>query len=179
MFSFCNSHFVDDTVFILLSRRELIAASKLIVSHFRRFGLTIHTGVKSRNEHSKTEAMHFPRPRQKSSVADMEDIEIDEDRCMSFCFKFKYLGTFFTPKLNDKADIIERISQARKLFNSMNQQVLSNRNIPMHIRRRLYQAIDAKISLWGSESWALKEEDRSNLETFHHNCLRRMCRLTM
>jgi hypothetical protein len=165
--------------FILLSRGELIAASKLTVSHFRRFGLTIHTGVKSRNEDSKTEAVHLPRPGQESSVAGMEDIEIDEDRFMSFCLKFKYLITFFTPKLNDTADIIERISQARKLFNSMNQQVLSNRKIPMHIRRRLYQAIDANIALWGSESWALKEEDRSKLDTFHHNCLRRMCRLTM
>jgi hypothetical protein len=48
--------FVDDTAFILLSRGELITAS-------------------SRNEDSKTEAMHFPRPRQESSVADMEDIE--------------------------------------------------------------------------------------------------------
>jgi hypothetical protein len=179
IFSFFKSYYVDDTAFILLSRGELIAASKLIVSHFRRFGLTIHTGVKSRNEDSKTEAMHFPRPGQESSAADMEDIEIDEDRFMSFCLKFKYLGTFFTPELNDTADIIERISQARKLFNSMNQQVLSNRKIPMHIRRRLYQAIVANIALWGSESWALKEEDRSKLETFHHNCLRRMCRLTM
>jgi hypothetical protein len=75
--------------------------------------------------------------------------------------------------------IIERISQARKLFNSMNQQVLSNRRIPMHIRRRLYQAIVANIALWGSGSWALKEEDRSKLETFHHNGLRRMRHLMM
>jgi hypothetical protein len=35
-----------------------------------------HTGMKSRNEDSKTEAMHFSRPGQKSLVADMEDIEI-------------------------------------------------------------------------------------------------------
>jgi hypothetical protein len=79
---------VDDTAFILLSREELIAASRLIVSHFRRFGLTIHTGVKSKNEDSKTKAIHFPRPGQISSVADMvEDIEIDEDRFMSYCIK--------------------------------------------------------------------------------------------
>jgi hypothetical protein len=45
-----KSYYVDGTAFILLSRGELIAASKLIVSHFRRFGLTIHTGVKSKNE---------------------------------------------------------------------------------------------------------------------------------
>jgi hypothetical protein len=52
---------------------------KLIVS--RRFGLTIHTGSKRKGEDSKTEAIHFPRPGQESSAADMEDIEIDADRC--------------------------------------------------------------------------------------------------
>jgi hypothetical protein len=80
MFSFFKSYYVDDTAFIF-SAAEKIAASKLIVSHFRRFGLTIHTGSK-RNEDSKTEAIHFPRPG--PSAADMEDIEIDADRFMSF-----------------------------------------------------------------------------------------------
>jgi hypothetical protein len=61
--------------------RRVIAA---IVSHFRRFGLTIHTGSKRKGEDSKTEAIHFPRPGQESSAADMEDIEIDADRFMSF-----------------------------------------------------------------------------------------------
>jgi hypothetical protein len=55
----------------------------------------------------------------------------------------------------------------------MNQQVLSSRKIFMYIRRSFYQAIVANIALWGSESWALKEEDRSKLEAFHHNCFRR------
>jgi hypothetical protein len=32
------------------------------------------------------------------------------------------------PELNDTADIAEQISQARKLFNSMNRQVLSKAN---------------------------------------------------
>jgi hypothetical protein len=50
MFSFFKSYYVDDTAFILLSRGEVVAASKLIVSHFRRFGLTIHTGSKRKNE---------------------------------------------------------------------------------------------------------------------------------
>jgi hypothetical protein len=102
-------------------------------------------------------------------------IHIDEDRFMSFCIKFKYLGAFFMPDLNDTADITGRISQARKLFNSRNQQVLSKNIIPIDIHRRLYQAIVVHIGLWGNESWALKEEDRNKLETFHHNCLRRMC----
>ena len=119
----------------------MVTASKLIVSHFRRFGLTIHTGVKSKDEGSKTEAIHFPRRYQESSAADTEDIEIDDDRFMSFCTKFKYLGTYFVPDLNDMADITQRISQARNLFNSMNRQVLGNSKIRMDIRRRLYEAM--------------------------------------
>jgi hypothetical protein len=77
----------------------------------------------------------------------MEDIEIDDDRFISFCVKFKYLGSFFVPEVNDTADITERISQARKLFDSMKKQLLSNKKIPIDIRRRLYQAIVVNIVL--------------------------------
>ncbi len=98
---------------------------------------------------------------------------------MSFCTKFKYLGTYFVPNLSDMEDITERISQARRLFYSMNRQVLSNKKIRMDIRRRLYEAIVVNIALWGSESWALKEENRAKLESFHHSCLRRICGWTM
>jgi hypothetical protein len=127
-FSFFNSFYVDDTALILLSRGELVTALKLVVSHFRRFGLTIHTGVRSKKRRFETEVIHFPGPVQKSSAADTEDIDI-EDRFMSFCIQFKYLGTFFVPELSDTADITLRIIKARNLFNSMNKQVLSNKKI--------------------------------------------------
>jgi hypothetical protein len=71
----------------------------------------------------------------------VEDIEIDDDHFMSFCLKFKYLGSCFLPELNDTADITERISQARKLFGFMNKQLLSNKKIAIDIRCRLYRAI--------------------------------------
>jgi hypothetical protein len=61
----------------------------------------------------------------------------------------------------------------------MKKQLLSNKQIPIDIRRRLYQATVVNIALWGCESWALKEADRSKLEAFHHDCLRRMCGWTM
>jgi hypothetical protein len=55
---------------------------KLIVSHFRRFGLTIHTGKRRRRLENGGHSLS--RPGQESSAADMEDIEIDADRFMSF-----------------------------------------------------------------------------------------------
>jgi hypothetical protein len=82
MFSFFKSYYVDDTAFILLSRGEVIAA-KLIVSHFRRFGLTIHTGSKRKRRRLENGGP-LSEPGQESSAADMEDIEIDADRFMSF-----------------------------------------------------------------------------------------------
>jgi hypothetical protein len=59
--------------------------------------------------------------------------------------------------------------------------VLSNKKILVDILRRLYIAIVVNVAIWWSEScWALKEENRKKLETFHHTrCLRRMCKWTM
>jgi hypothetical protein len=45
----------------------------------------------------------------------------------------------------------------------MNKQLLSNKRIPIDIRRRLYQAIVINIALWGSESWSLKK--RKHIQT--------------
>jgi hypothetical protein len=82
MFSFFKSYYVDDTAFILLSRGEVIAAQayRLSLSTF----WSDYSHWKRKGEDSKTEAIHFPRPGQESSAADMEDIEIDADRFMSF-----------------------------------------------------------------------------------------------
>jgi hypothetical protein len=127
-------------------------------------------------EGSKTEAIHFPRPGQEASAADTEEIEIDDHRFISFCLKFKYLRIFSCLNSVTVADITQQISQASRLSNSMNRHVFSNKKIRMDIRRRLYTAIVVNIALWGSESWALNEENRSKLEMFRHSCLCRMCK---
>jgi hypothetical protein len=105
-FTFWKSFYVDDTAFILLNRRDLTEASKLVSSHFRRFGLTIHTGSRSANEGSKTEFMHFSKPSSKESTEeDLTDINIniDDDKFISSCTFFKYLGSIFTPDLDESS----------------------------------------------------------------------------
>ena len=61
-FSFFKSSYVDDAAFMLLNREDAIRATKLIVSHFKRFGLTVHTGSRSLGEGSKIEALYIPPP---------------------------------------------------------------------------------------------------------------------
>jgi hypothetical protein len=48
------------------------------------------------------------------------------------------------PELNDTADITERISQARKLFGSMNKQLLGNKKYTDH-PSQAHQAIVVNI----------------------------------
>lgn len=178
-FSFWKSYYVDDAAFLLLNRQDLEKASSLITTHFRRFGLTVHCGDRRTKEPSKTEAMHIPAPGQVSTEHDTANIEIDENHYFSFCDNFKYLGTNFTPDLNDSKDIKKRIDQAQRAYYALNQNVLRNNKIPITLRLRIYNAIVINLLLWGCESWAIKEEDRRKLEVCHHRCLRRMLHITI
>jgi hypothetical protein len=46
-------------------------------------------------------AMHIPRPYQQSTVDDTRDIMQGNERFFGYFTNFKYLGTTFTPELND------------------------------------------------------------------------------
>jgi exonuclease III len=178
-FSFWKSYYVDDAAFLFLNRENIERASKLIMKHFKRFGLTVHSGNKRTNENSKTEAMHIPRPCQQSTVDDTKEIMLDDSRFFAYCTKFKYLGTTFTPELNDSNDVQLRIDQASKAFYAMNKNVFRRKEISSELRLRTYNAIIVNLLLWGCESWALKEEDRRRIEVFHHRSLRRMLNITI
>jgi hypothetical protein len=178
-FTFFKSYYVDDAAFLLLTKEDLIKASKLIVPHFRRFGLTVHTGFKSKGEGSKTEAMYIPKPQQESTTENTAAYDIDDDRFITFCDTFKYLGSTFTPDLVDTHDIETRIKQASKAFYAMNARVFRNTKIDIKLRMRTYEALIVNLVLWGCESWAIKECDKKKLEVFHNRCLRRILNLTM
>ena len=51
-FTFVDSYYVDDAVYLLLNREDLGQAAKLIKSHFKRFGLSVHCGDKRKNKKS-------------------------------------------------------------------------------------------------------------------------------
>ena len=60
-FEFDRSFYVDDAAFIFLSREDIEKGGKLIQTHFRKFGLTVHAGNKAKKgDKSKTEAMFIP-----------------------------------------------------------------------------------------------------------------------
>ena len=119
-FTVKNSYYVDDAAFILLSREDVEAAAKLIKSHFRRFGLTVHSGDKrDAKPESKTEAMFIPGHGCETTAEETADIMITENEYFGYCTKFKYLGTTFDSNLNDSTDIKARIQKATGAFAKM------------------------------------------------------------
>jgi hypothetical protein len=106
MFSFFKSYYVDDTAFIFQPRRSDRRLKLIIVSLSTFWSDYSHWKYEKRRR-LENGGHSLSKAGQESSAADMEDIEID-DRFMSFCIKFKYLGSYFVPELNDTADITER-----------------------------------------------------------------------
>ena len=52
--------YIDDRAFAFETRKEMEVGSNLVFNHFRRFGLQMHVGSKSKP--SKTECVFFPAP---------------------------------------------------------------------------------------------------------------------
>ena len=115
-FEFDKSFYVDDAAFIFLSREDMERGGKLIQSHFRRFGLTVHAGNKTKkNDKSKTEAVFIPgagKNTNATAIDEEADIMIGEHEFYSYTKKFKYLGSIFTSSLKDDDDIKRSISPA-------------------------------------------------------------------
>ena len=179
-FTHFKSYYVDDAAFIFLNRKDIEEGAKLIKLHFSRFGLTVHCGNKQTQKKSKTEAMFFPNSTYDTTNLsnDTQDIKLDNNHFFSFTNKFKYLGTYFTPKLTENEDISRRISSATRAFAKM-KNVLTDTTIDIKIRLRIYDATVINILLWGCESWALTIEHRRKLEVAHHRFLRNIARITI
>jgi hypothetical protein len=114
---------------LFLNREDIEHTSKLITSHFKHFGLTIHSGEKAANKPSKIEAMHIPSPYQQSTVDDTNDIMLGDEHFFGYCTNFKYLGTTFTSKLNDSNDIQLPIDQTSRAFYAMNKNIFRRKDI--------------------------------------------------
>ena len=78
-FSFWKTYYVDNAPYLFLNQQDIESASRLITKLFKWFGLTVHAGNKNEKTTSKTEAMYFPKPREKADPENTADIRINED----------------------------------------------------------------------------------------------------
>mmetsp|Transcript_1493 Transcript_1493/g.2313 ORF Transcript_1493/g.2313 Transcript_1493/m.2313 type:complete len:881 (+) Transcript_1493:452-3094(+) len=175
-FFFNSSFYVDDSFFLFQSRSELHQAITEINEHFSRFGLTMHLG--SGTVKAKSEAMYFP-PSLKLAKYEFvnnilpDDIILENGKKVHYVNKFKYLGSFITPLLNEDYEIDMRIKKAKSIMGAA-KHFFNNKDVDKRIKAQIYVAGPLNALLWGCETWNLTKYNLNKLMSFHHSAIRRI-----
>ena len=164
--------FADDAALLWATRQDLCAGSQLVIEHLRRYGLEVHTGTEK--VLSKTECQFFPAKGETQEDGDTSPVQLGGGRLLSFCTKFKYLGTTIPSDLDPAVEITTRLGKAQGAFRVM-RRVLTDRKLALQTRAKIYKVLVLTVLLYGSESWALTATHQQKLASFHRRCLRSMC----
>lgn len=180
-FEFWLSLFADDCALFFNSRADLVIGASYLFNHLRKFGLLMHVGHGA--VLSKTEAMFFPPPRAEYSAADTTRFNVLDSSgatagFVDFTQEFRYLGSIVHCSLSSEADVDKRIKSATAAFGAL-KNVFTNRQLDLKLKGRIYVALCLSILLYGSEVWCLREDLLGRLRSFHHRCVRTMCRVNM
>jgi len=175
------SLFADDCALFFNSRNDIEIGASYICNHLRKLGVVVHVGTGTTP--SKTEAMYFPPPRQDYAAADTSRINVLDDEgapvgFIDFTTEFKYLGSIVHHSLTSDADIDKRIKSATAAFGAL-RNVLGDKHIDLKVKGKIYVALCLSILLYGCEVWCMREDLFDRLRSFHHRCVRSMCRITM
>jgi hypothetical protein len=176
-FEFWASLFADDCAVLFNSRAELITGTQHLFDHLRGFGLEMHVGRGTTA--SKTEAMYCPKPRKLYEEENTDRFQVDGDGFIDFTKEFKYLGSIINSSLTSDSDIDKRIKSATAIFGALSSCIFSKKDIDLKVKGRIYVSLVLSVLLYGSETWALREDLSQRLRSFHHRCARTMCRITM
>ena len=106
-----------------------------------------------------------------------EPINFGEGFHVHYTDKFKYLGSRFTPLLNDDLDVTLRIQQATAQVNGLSK--FWNSHADLETKRMIFLAIPVNTVLYGCESWGLTEKHKGKLTAFFHRSIRKILNINM
>ena len=171
---FRDSAFADDTAVAFINRSETDSGTNEIISHFLKFGMTVHTG--NTTKISKSEIVHFPA--NPSIPVIQNPVICPNNTSIPFSTKFPYLGSTLASDLTDSKEIENRIEKAGNTYNALRKPIFNNLHINMHSKSKIYKAIVVPTLIYGAENWCLKASHERKLQTYHHGCIRRICKLS-
>jgi len=98
--------------------------------------------------------------------ADFENINITiDDNALKQVPKFKYLGSIITEDGKNKEDIIQRIKEAKVMFNNKEQLLWSN-NLSSEMKKKVIKSCIWSLPLYGSETWTLGKNGERIINAF-------------
>ena len=99
------------------------------------------------------------------------DIVLDGQRVEQVT-KFKYLGTWVTDDGRCDLEIRSRIGMAKEKFSSIRE--LLTASLSKKIKKQIIKTVVWSVALYGSETWAMRKEDRKRVEALELWIWRRM-----
>lgn len=152
--------FADD-IALLSSRHDHMQEKTNRLSHFAsQTGLQLNT--------QKTEEMRLNTSSQRKLEVDGNEIQKVD--------KFIYLGTVISTKDSTQKDIKNRLAKARTAFQKL-RNIWRSKQYSRKTKIKLYNSNVKPVLLYGSECWRVTKADMRALSSFHHSCLRQICRI--
>ena len=99
-----------------------------------------------------------------------------DDNALKQVSKFKYLGSIITEDRKNQEYIIQRIKEAKVMFNNKKQLLCSN-NLSLEIKKKLIKSCIWSVALYGSETWTLGKNEERVINAFETRCWRRILKI--
>jgi hypothetical protein len=109
---------------------------------------------------------------------DFENINIKMDDCaLRQVSNFKYLlGSTIKKRKKNREDIVQRIREAKLMFNNKKLLLCSN-NFSLEMKKTLIKSCIWSVALYGSETWTLGKNEERVINAFETRCWRKMLKI--
>ena len=108
----------------------------------------------------------------------LRDVAGEAAGFIPFVSQEKMLGSILSSDMSDATEVEARIEAATKAFARLRKPVLGRRDVSYETKRLVYEALVMSLLLFGCENWALDGKMLGELESFHGNCIRQMCKVS-
>jgi hypothetical protein len=176
-FEMAVSFFADDGVFISKTLAGLTVVTQTVYDLLSKLGLQMHVGTDSVVK-SKSEFMHVKHSVSVPDGASRIEIvgENGEAYHVNKAPHLKILGSIISEDASSTLDVHNRITCAVKAFGAF-KGALTNPHMDDKVRGLLYVAVIMTILFYGGEVCKMTAVSMNQLRTFHHSCVRKMCRV--
>ena len=93
-----------------------------------------------------------------------------------FTYMYMYLGTVVSTEDPTQKDIKNRLAKARSAFQRL-RPIWKSKQYNQKTKIRLYNSNVKSVLLYRSECWRVTKTDMRALSSFHHSCLRQICKI--
>ena len=158
--------YADDCALVAHTPQDLQAVLDAAVKAYSSMGLTINI--------TKTEVVC----QWSTNIPSILPIFTIADKHLSIVPSFKYLGSILSEDNNIDNEVQNRIKQASTAFGRLRRRVFQNKNLHLHTKLSVYQAVCITTLLYSCEAWVTYSRHLKSLQHFHIRCLQRILGIT-